>query len=151
MSVFVLLGWQPLVLLMRCSFFYLLHLLSAMLFEIAYFLLSILFYWSDLEYILFVLFFVCVSSLRTFLSFCALAFVGFLLLHKDTVFMLSRFFLTTSISYRTLCLALGLVGMYSAATSIWELTKFSYSSFGICVPDTYWRVSNFLQLPYIYC
>ena len=55
-------------------------------------------------------FLVCVSFL--------LAFVGFLLLSKDAIFLSLFFFsfcLTTSDSYRTLHLTLGLVGMHSAA------------------------------------
>ena len=45
--------------------------------------------------------YVFVSSLCAFLSFCTLAFVGFLLLHKDTVFTLSHFCLTASVSHGT--------------------------------------------------
>ena len=48
--------------------------------------------------------------------------------------MLSRFFLTTSVSH----LALGLVGMHSAAVSaasMWSLTKSLNSSLGVCVSD----------------
>ena len=52
-----------------------------------------------------------------------LALVGFLLLHRDAIFM-SCFFLTSSISHGTLYLALSLVGMYSVAASIWALTNF---------------------------
>ena len=43
--------------------------------------------------------YVLVNSLFPFLSFCTLAFVGFLLLHKDTVFSLSCFFFTASVSH----------------------------------------------------
>ena len=96
---------------------------------------------------------VCVSSLFVFLSFCALAFVGFLLLYKDTIFTLSHFFLTTSVSHETLCLTLDLFGVHSAAaaaTSKWALTKFFYSLIGICVPDISRRVSNLLLTVTIY-
>ena len=75
------------------------------------------------------------SLLCAFLSFWALALVWFLLLHQDVVFTLSHFFLTANVSQRTLCFALCLVGMHSAATSMWALTKFSYLSFRISVSD----------------
>ena len=70
-----------------------------------------------------------------FLSFMTLILVGFLLFHLEAVFMSARFFLTTNVSHRTLGLALCLVGVYSAAASTWAYTKFSYSSFGVCVSD----------------
>ena len=95
---------------------------SVIQFVIGYFLPSFLFYWSDLECILFVLFwYVLVSSLWAFLSFCALVFVGFLLPHKDTVFTLSRFVPTACVIHRTLHLILGLMGIHSAtaAASMW--------------------------------
>ena len=48
---------------------------------------------------------------RAFLSFCAAAFVEFLLLNKDNFFfMLSHFSLTAIDSHGTLYLALGSVG-----------------------------------------
>ena len=72
-----------------------------MQFMIVY-LLSFLFY-----------FLVYVSFHYVFLSLCMLALVGFLLLHKDAISMLSCFFLTTSIQ-----LALGLDGIHFAATSM---------------------------------
>ena len=102
-----LLGWQFLLLLSRCSSFHSLHLLSAMLFMIIYLLPRFLFYWFGLECILVVLF-VCVTSFWVFLSFSALSFVWFLILSKDTIFMLS-FFLATSDSHGTQHLALSLV------------------------------------------
>ena len=77
-----------------------------------------------------------VSSLA-FLGFCALTFVGFLLLHKDAFFTLSRFFLINSDSYGTLHLALALVVMHSVAASLRVLTKFSYSSFGVYFSDIF--------------
>ena len=43
----------------------------------------------------------------------ALALVGFLLLHTDAVFTLSRFFLTVKVFNETLCFALSLVGVHS--------------------------------------
>ena len=51
--------------------------------------------------------YVLVTSLGLFLI---LVFVGFLLFHKNTIFMLSQFFLTVSVSHGTLCLAFSLVG-----------------------------------------
>ena len=80
------------------------------------------------------------NSFCAFLSFRALILVGFLLLHLEAVFMSARFFLTASVSHWTLGFALCLVGMHSAAAaSKWVLTKFSYSSFGVCVSDFYWK------------
>ena len=61
------------------------------------------------------------------------------------------FFLTASVFQGTLHLALDLVGIYSAvAASMWALTKFLYSSFGVCVPDIFWRVSNMFFTVIIY-
>ena len=37
---------------------------------------------------------------------------------------------------------LALAGMLLTATSIWEVIKFSYSSFGVCLSDVSWRLSN---------
>ena len=54
--------------------------------------------------------------------------VGFFLLHLD-----ARFSLTANVSHGTLDLVLCFVGMYFAAASRWALTKFSYSSFGVCI------------------
>ena len=94
-----------------------------------------------------------INSFCVFLSFWALALVGLLLLYRDVVFALSRFFLTANIFRGTLCLGLSLVGMHSAAASMWVLAKFLYSSFGVSVSDISWRASNlfFLVLSYIHC
>ena len=73
------------------------------------------------------------NSFHAFLSFRALVLVGYFLLHLEAVFTSARFFLTANVSDGTLCLALCLVGMHSAAASKWALMKFSYSSFGVCV------------------
>ena len=73
------------------------------------------------------------NSFCAFLSFRALVMVGFFLLHLEAVFTSARFFLTANVSYGTLSLALCLVGMHSATASMWALTKFPYSSFGVCV------------------
>ena len=43
--------------------------------------------------------------------------------------------LHANVSYRTLCLALCLVGMHSTVASEWALRKFSYSSLGVGVSD----------------
>ena len=51
-------------------------------------------------------------------------------------------FLNANVSHRTLGLALSLLGMHSAAASKWALTKFSYSSFGVCVSVFSCRTSN---------
>ena len=72
------------------------------------------------------------NSFCAFLSFKALVLVGFFLLHLEVVFMSASFSLT-NVSPGTLDLVLCLVGMNSAATSKWALTKLSYSSFGVCV------------------
>ena len=82
-----------------------------------------------------------------FLSFIL---VGFLLLHRDTVFTFARFFLTANVSFWTLGLALCLVGMHSALASMWALTKFSYSSFRIRVSDISWSALNFFLRVNVY-
>ena len=129
-----LLGWQLLVLLLRCSSFCSFYLLPAILFVIVY-LLS---FW-------FLLFgpwmFSLVRFRCAFFSFCTLTFVGFLL-SKDAIFFYFIFFLTTSDSHRTLLLTVGLVGMHSAAASMWTMTKFSYSSFRVSISVISWGVSN---------
>ena len=78
------------------------------------------------------------KSFCAFLSFRALVLVGFL----EAVFTVARFFLTANVSHGILGLALCLVGMHYAATFKWALTKFSYSSFGICVSIFSYSVSN---------
>ena len=73
------------------------------------------------------------NSFCAFLSFRALVLVGFFPFHLETVFTSARFFLTANVSHETVGLALCLVGMHSAAASKWAFTKFSYSSFRVCV------------------
>ena len=68
-----------------------------------------------------------------FLSFWALILVGFFVLHLEVVLTSARIFLTANVSHGTLGLTFCLVGIHSAAASKWALTKFSYSSFGVCV------------------
>ena len=80
-------------------------------------------------------------SFCAFLSSRALILVGFFLMHLETVFTSARFSLTANVSHGTLGLVLCLVGMHSAAASKWALTKFSYSSFGVCV-SAFCSVSN---------
>ena len=63
-------------------------------------------------------------------------------MHFKAVFTSARFFLTTNISHGTLGLAFCLVGMHSAAAFKWALTKFSYSSFAVCVSDFSCSASN---------
>ena len=72
--------------------------------------------------------YVLISSLCGFLSFCALALVG-------------SFYYLEILSPMELCLALGLVGMHSVA-SMEALMKFSYLSVGVSVLDISWRVLN---------
>ena len=72
-----------------------------------------------------------------------LAFVGFLLLRMDGIFMLSRFF--PNDSRGTLYLPLGLVGMQSVTVFLWAVMIFLYSSFGVIVSDICWRVSIFFS------
>ena len=84
---------------------------------------------------------VFVRSPWAFLKLCSLAFVGFLL-NKDAVFILSRFPLTTITSHGTLYLALGLIGMHLVPVSIWAVTNFSYSSFGVCFSDAFRKILN---------
>ena len=72
-----------------------------------------------------------------FISFWKLALVGFLLLCRNAIFTLSRFFLTAKVSYGTLCFPLSLVGMHSAAASMWAFAKFWYSSLEVIVPDIF--------------
>ena len=83
-----------------------------------------------------------VSSFCAFLSFWALILVGFLLLQRVVVFTSARFFLTVDVFHRSLGLALCLVVMHFAAASMWALTKFSYSSFGVGVSDIFLSASN---------
>ena len=58
---------------------------------------------------------------------------------QNAVFTWSRFFLTANVFQGTLCLAFNLVGMHSAAASIWVLTKFLYLSFRESALDISWR------------
>ena len=132
-SVFFLLGWQLLVLLLMYYSFCSLYLLLAKLFVIVYLLPNFEFYWSCLEGILVLLF--GMYSLWCLLSFFVLAFVKFLLFRSQTIFILSHFFLTISNSHGILQSAFGLVGMHSAAASMWAVTKFSYSSFGVSIAN----------------
>ena len=59
------------------------------------------------------------------LNFCAVEFVGSLLLCKDVFFMFHCFSQTAIDSHGTLHLVLGVVRMHSAAASILAVTKFS--------------------------
>ena len=78
-----------------------------------------------------------------FIRFTTLVLVWFSLSHLEAVFTSARFSLTANVSLGTLGLALCLVGMHSAAASKWALTKFSYSSFGVCVSVFSCSASNF--------
>ena len=91
------------------------------------------------------------NSFCAFLSFRALVLVGFFLLHLEAVFTSARFSLTANVSHGSLYLVLFLVGMNSAAASRCALTKFSYSSFWVCVFVCSWvHHISFLVLTYIY-
>ena len=72
--------------------------------------------------------YVLFSSFCAILCFWVLVLVRFLLVHRDVVWTLSCFSLTANVFHGILCFALSLVGMHSAAASIWVLTKFSYYS-----------------------
>ena len=49
--------------------------------------------------------------------------------------MLSHFSLAAIVPQGTLLLVLGLIGMHSVAASMRMVTKFSYSSLGVCLSD----------------
>ena len=66
----------------------------------------------------------------------------FLNLNKVLFVSYLVFSFTSSESHGTLHLTLCLVGMHSAAASMWAVTKFTYSSFGVCLSNISWRVSN---------
>ena len=84
-----------------------------------------------------------VSSLWTFRCFCTLPLVGYLLSSADDLFMLSLLFSRSAFDFHgTRYLSLDLVGMHFATTSIWVITKFSYSSFWTCLLDVYWRLQT---------
>ena len=82
-------------------------------------------------------------------SFRALILFVFLLLHFEAVFTSARFVLSTNVTHGTLSLTLCLVGMHSAAASRRALTKFLYSSFGVCVSD-FCSASNFFLSVNVY-
>ena len=86
----------------------------------------------------------------TFLSFRALVLVGFFLLHLEAVFTSTCFSLTANVSHAILCFLLYLVGMNSTAASKLVLTKFSYSSFGVCVSVCSCRASYFFLSANVY-
>ena len=73
------------------------------------------------------------NSFCAFLSFRAFILFRSLSLHLEAVFTTARCLLTVNVFHGTLSLTLCLVGMHSAASSKWALTKFSYSSFGVGV------------------
>ena len=120
--------------------------LLLMLIVIVYLLPSFWFYRFGLECIVVILFSKCYFPMVV-LSFWV--FVGFLLFRKDVVFILSRLSVIVIAWLITLHLDLGLVGMLSAAASISVVTTFLYSSFGVCLWDVPWRISNFSRhLPF---
>ena len=76
-----------------------------------------------------------------FLSFSALVLVGSFLLHSEAVFMPACSFLTANVSHWALGLVLCLVGKFHRG-SMWALTKFSSSTFGVCVSVFSYSASN---------
>ena len=79
----------------------------------------------------------------SFLSLCVLVFFNvFFSLSKDVFILLSRISLFAVDSQGTLHLAVGLDSMHSAASSLWAVTKFPYSSFGLFLSDVSLWVSN---------
>ena len=87
-----------------------------------------------------VFFFVYVSSLCA-LSSWALPFVGFLLLHKDTVFTLSCFFLTASVFHGTMFGSW--FGWYTFCCCCFHVDTdkvFVFIIWILC--SSFWRVSN---------
>ena len=85
--------------------------------------------------------YVLFGSFWAFLTFCALAFVGFLLLIKNAFLTYLVFLQTTSDSRGTPHLTLGLIGIHAATAAaafagpMWAEIKFLYSSFGVCLSD----------------
>ena len=73
------------------------------------------------------------NSFCPFLSFMELVLVGIFLLHLKAVFKSVHFSLTANVSRGTLYFLFCFVGINSPAASMWALTKFSYSSFGVGV------------------
>ena len=70
---------------------------------------------------------------------------------KGCFFHVISFFLKIDIdSLVTLHLVHCLVGKHSTAASIWTETKFSYSSFGVCLSDVSWKVSNLFLTVNVY-
>ena len=67
--------------------------------------------------------FLNVLVILVFLSFCVLAFVGFLLISKNAFVTLSHFSQTAIYFHRTQDLAVGLVGIDSDAASMWVVKK----------------------------
>ena len=86
--------------------------------------------------------FMLAHSFYAFLSYRALMLVGFFRLHFEAVFTSARFSLTANVSHGIPNLVLSFVGVYLTAASKGALTKFSYSSFGICISVFYCRASN---------
>ena len=85
--------------------------------------------------------YVLLSSFCIFLCFWALEFFWFLFLSKEAILKLTPLFVTTSDSHENL----HLIGIHSTAVSMLALAQISYSSFGECLSDVSWRVSNLLR------
>ena len=84
-------------------------------------------------------FLVCVSSLWAFFSFCTLAFVGFLLLSEDPIFMLSNFFLTTPMK----------LYIWLLVWLVCTLPSVQQQNFYICHSEYVFQIC-FLQLLYVH-
>ena len=89
------------------------------------------------------------SFLYAFKNVCVLSFISFLLLSKDAFFILI-FLLFTIDSQESRHVAFGLLGMYPVDTSVWVVTNFSWSSFGVCLSDVSWRVPNLFLTHKVY-
>ena len=102
-------------------------------------LLNFLFYWFVLEYILVIL----VGMSKFSLSFLKLRRIWWVSLIKyGCFFHVISLSLIAIDSHENIRLALGLIDTHSAAVSMRVVTKFSYSSFEVCISDVSWRVSN---------
>ena len=83
-----------------------------------------------------------ISSFQVFLSFWVLILFGFVLLHRDAFFTSACLFFAANVHHGNLSFALSLVGIHSAAASLWALMKSSYLSFRKSVSDIFWCALN---------
>ena len=99
--------------------------------QVVYLLLSFLFYWSNLECIIFVLLVCTILFPKCLLKFLVLDFFYYI----GILFSLCLIFFELLMSPTKLCLVLGLVGMHSVAVSMWLLMNFLFSLLGVSVLD----------------